>query len=87
MWSKLHRIYSVDPILFKSSHLKPLSPLEVLGEFAKNRFGKYFPVAVYCNFVDLSRGQSKSKNFQSKGGSINTYTKKYNPQSLKECKE
>ena len=45
-WSKWHRIYSVDPILYKSSHLKPLSPLEVLGEFAKNRFGKYFPVAV-----------------------------------------
>ena len=33
-------------ILYKSSDLKPLSPLEVLGEFAKNGFGKNFPVAV-----------------------------------------
>ena len=46
-WSKWHRIYSVNLILYKSSDLKPLSPLEVLGEFAKNRFGKNFPVAVY----------------------------------------
>ena len=45
-WSKWHRIYSVNLILYKSSDLKPLSPLEVLGEFAKNRFGKNFPVAV-----------------------------------------
>ena len=36
----------MDLILYKSSDLKPLSALEVLGEFAKNRFGKYFPVAV-----------------------------------------
>ena len=47
-WSKWHRIYSVNLILYKSSDLKPLSPLEVLGEFAKNRFGKNFPVAVLC---------------------------------------
>ena len=33
-------------ILYKSSDLKPLSPLEVLGEFANNRFGKKFLVAV-----------------------------------------
>ena len=44
--SNWHRIYSVNLILYKSSDLKPLSPLEVLGEFAKNRFGKNFPVAV-----------------------------------------
>ena len=37
-------------ILYKSSDLKPLSPLEVLGEFAKNRFGKNFPVAVIVHF-------------------------------------
>ena len=36
----------MDLILYKSSDLKPLSALEVLGEFATNRFGKYFPVAV-----------------------------------------
>ena len=41
-----HRIYSVDPILYKSSHLKPSSPLDVLGEFAKNQFGKNFLTAV-----------------------------------------
>ena len=46
-WSKWHRIYSVNLILYKSSDLKPLSQLEVLGEFAKNRFGKNFPVAVF----------------------------------------
>ena len=50
-WSKWHRIYSVNLILYKSSDLKPLSPLEVLGEFAKNRFGKYFPVAVRSVFL------------------------------------
>ena len=40
-------------ILYKSSDLKPLSPLEVLGEFAKNRFGKKFPVAVKTRCYNL----------------------------------
>ena len=44
----------MDLILYKSSDLKPLSPLEVLGEFAKNRFGKYFPVAVLCKIIMAS---------------------------------
>ena len=39
-------IYSVDPDLYKSGHLRPLSPIVVLGEFAKNRPGKKFPAAV-----------------------------------------
>ena len=43
----------MDLILYKSSDLKPLSPLEVLGEFAKNRFGKYFPVAVISQMIKL----------------------------------
>ena len=43
----------MDLILYKSSDLKPLSPLEVLGEFAKNRFGKYFPVAVPRLYLNL----------------------------------
>ena len=57
-WSKWHRIYSVNLILYKSSDLKPLSPLEVLGEFAKNRFGKNFPVAVYSSSTFLVNGDA-----------------------------
>ena len=49
-WSKWHWIYSVNLILYKSSDLKPLSPPELLGEFAKNRFGKNFPVAVLVDW-------------------------------------
>ena len=44
-------IYSVDPDLYKSGHLRPLSPIEVLGEFAKNRPGKKFPAAVICVLI------------------------------------
>ena len=39
-------IYSVGPVVYKSGHLRPLSPLEVLGEFAKNQLGQNFPAAV-----------------------------------------
>ena len=49
----------MDLILYKSSDLKPLSPLEVLGEFAKNRFGKYFPVAVKLQATITSHHANK----------------------------
>ena len=48
----------MDLILYKSSDLKPLSPLEVLGEFAKNRFGKYFPVAVINDSINSCMKQT-----------------------------
>ena len=56
-------MYSVDLILYKSSHLTPLSPLEVLGEFAKNRFGKNFPVAVN-KLMEKASASSKSQLLQ-----------------------
>ena len=48
-------IYSVDPDLYKSGHLRPLSPIEVLGEFAKNRPGKKFPAAVLTGSDDIHK--------------------------------
>ena len=36
----------VSVMLYKANHLKPLSQLKLLGEFAKVWFGKNFPVAV-----------------------------------------
>ena len=36
--------------LYKANHVKPLSQLKLLGEFAKIWFGKNFPVAVHYRF-------------------------------------
>ena len=69
-WSKWHRIYSVNLILYKSSHLKPLSPLEVLGEFAKNRFGKNFPVAVINDLSESLNAHTKSYGIKNYAGHL-----------------
>ena len=43
---KTYRISSVGSILLEISHFSFLCQLKVLGHFAKNWFGKKFPVAV-----------------------------------------